>query len=88
VRRAIEDHSSDSENYRTGRLDLFYSVGGIRSGRWGLRSADASVVDQNEVLDGAEAFIETEEGRAILRLHLTRERSRTLILRFLAGTLP
>ncbi|GAB2595138.1 hypothetical protein [Kribbella endophytica] len=36
VRNTLECHSSDSENFR-GREDLFYSVGGIGRGRWGLR---------------------------------------------------
>lgn len=36
VRGTLERHSSDSENYRGGD-DLFYSVGGIGSGEWGLR---------------------------------------------------
>lgn len=38
VRRTIENHSSDSENFRPGSRDLFYSVGGIGSGIWGLRN--------------------------------------------------
>jgi hypothetical protein len=37
VRRTIETHSSDSENFRSGNDDLFYSVSGIGSGEWGLR---------------------------------------------------
>ena len=37
VRRTVEDHSSDSENYRDTRPDLFYSVDRIGSGIWGLR---------------------------------------------------
>ena len=36
VRGTLERNSSDSENYRGGD-DLFYSVGGIGSGEWGLR---------------------------------------------------
>ncbi len=34
IRKNIEDHSSDSMNYK-GKEDLFYSVDGI--GNWGLR---------------------------------------------------
>jgi hypothetical protein len=37
VQRTIQNHSSDSSGYRS--RDLFYSVEGIGSGIWGLRSA-------------------------------------------------
>ncbi len=37
IRKAIEDHSSDSENYKRG-YDWFYSVKGLGKGVWGLRS--------------------------------------------------
>ena len=36
IRKTIEDHSSDSMNYK-GKKDLFYSVHGIGNGTWGLR---------------------------------------------------
>ena len=36
IRKNIEDHSSDSMNYK-GKKDLFYSVCGIGAGVWGLR---------------------------------------------------
>lgn len=36
IRKSIEDHSSDSLNFK-GKNDLFYSVHGIGSGTWGLR---------------------------------------------------
>lgn len=36
IRKNIEDHSSDSMNYK-GRKDLFYSVYGLGNGTWGLR---------------------------------------------------
>lgn len=36
IRKNIEDHSSDSMNYK-GKEDLFYSVDGIGNGTWGLR---------------------------------------------------
>ena len=38
IRRTIQDHSSDSDGYKGGE-DLFYSVKGLGSGIWGLRSA-------------------------------------------------
>ena len=37
IRKAIEDHSSDSMNYKE-RGDYFYSVYGLGEGTWGLRS--------------------------------------------------
>lgn len=36
IRKSVEDHSSDSMNYKGGK-DLFYSVYGIGNGTWGLR---------------------------------------------------
>lgn len=37
IRKTIEDHLSDSMNYK-GKKDIFYSVSGIGNGEWGLRS--------------------------------------------------
>lgn len=37
IRKLIEDHSSDSHNYK-GKEDVFYSVNGIGKGEWGLRN--------------------------------------------------
>lgn len=37
VRQTIESHLSDSENFRPGSEDVFYSVAGIGKGTWGLR---------------------------------------------------
>ncbi len=36
IRKTIEDHSSDSLNFKD-KGDYFYSVHGIGSGTWGLR---------------------------------------------------
>ncbi|WP_295072569.1 hypothetical protein [Ruminococcus sp.] len=36
IRKVIEDHSSDSRNFK-GKNDIFYSVKGIGNGVWGLR---------------------------------------------------
>ena len=36
IRKIIEDHSSDSLNFK-GKEDLFYSVHGLGNGTWGLR---------------------------------------------------
>jgi hypothetical protein len=38
VRREIENHSSCSMNWRPWRPDLFFSLAGLGSGHWGLRS--------------------------------------------------
>jgi hypothetical protein len=37
IRQSVESHSSDSRNFKGN--DLFYSVGGIGSGHWGLRDS-------------------------------------------------
>jgi hypothetical protein len=37
IRQSVENHSSDSRNFKGN--DLFYSVGGIGSGHWGLRDS-------------------------------------------------
>lgn len=37
IRKTIEDHSSDSENFRSNRDDLFFSAKGLGAGIWGLR---------------------------------------------------
>lgn len=39
IRKAIEDHSSDSMNYKN-KGDYFYSVYGLGEGTWGLRSKE------------------------------------------------
>ena len=36
IRKCIEDHSSDSLNFKN-KDDIFYSVDGLGSGYWGLR---------------------------------------------------
>lgn len=36
IRKAIEDNSSNSKNYK-GKNNIFYSVNGIGKGVWGLR---------------------------------------------------
>ena len=37
IRKIIEDHSSDSNNFKS-KKDIFYSVKGLGKGVWGLRS--------------------------------------------------
>jgi len=42
LRAAILSHSSDSETYN-GKEDLFYQIGGVKSGKWGLRRKNNAV---------------------------------------------
>ena len=67
--------------------DLFVSVHGVlnKKGVWRLKSDVLSPEDPDGVLDPAEAETEAEEGRATLRVHLRRERSRKLIDDFKAS---
>ncbi len=51
VRRRIQDFSSDSEGYK-GIEDLFFSVEGIGSGSWGLRSKLKETPKASDLPDG------------------------------------
>ena len=66
---------------------LFESVYPLkkRKGRWRLSDTALKPSNPDNVLDGAEAFVKANEGRAILRVHLSRERSRKLINAFKAS---
>ncbi|MDD4353186.1 MAG: hypothetical protein PHN56_01875 [Candidatus Nanoarchaeia archaeon] len=46
IRNTIENHSSDSENFKG--KNLFYSVNGIGNGIWGLRSLKSSSLIYNK----------------------------------------
>ncbi|WP_177178005.1 HNH endonuclease [Citreimonas salinaria] len=85
VRRTIQDACREARGFKH-RADLFQSVHGIdaRKGVWRLRTDLLNPSEPDSVQDGAEAFIEAEEGRANLRIHLRRERSRKLIEAFKA----
>lgn len=52
VRREVENHSSDSDNWKLHKPDLFYSVEGKGKGVWGLRSMmdNLSSIDSNSQL--------------------------------------
>lgn len=80
VRARLQEYSSDSSHFKN-KGDLFASVYGLdaKAGVWRLRSDPLSPGDPDSILDEAEADIEAREGRAVLRMHLRRERSRTLI---------
>ena len=41
IRKCIEDHSSDSRNYK-GKQDIFYSIHGKGQGAWGIRKVTAN----------------------------------------------
>ena len=83
VRGRIQERCSEAQSYKGGE-DLFASVHGVaaRRGVWRLRRDDLNPANPDAVLDGADAEIEAEEGRANLRIHLRRERSRKLIAAF------
>ena len=80
VRARLQENSSDSHRFN-GRNDLFASVHGLdaKAGVWRLRVDPLSPGDPDGVLDEAEAYIEAQEGRAVLRMHLRRARWRAPI---------
>jgi putative restriction endonuclease len=82
VRARLQENCAASPHFKGD--DLFESVHGLaaRTGVWRLKSDLLSPADPDSALDGAEADIEAAEGRARLRIHLRRERSRTLIRAF------
>jgi putative restriction endonuclease len=73
LRRTVETHSSDSENF-TGK-DLFYSTQGLGKGIWGLRNYSPTI----ETVDLTEDDIEFPEGKEILKRHVLRERNPRLV---------
>ncbi len=81
IRARLQEHCRESTQFR--EPELFESVYGLkaRKGVWKLISSHLNPTNPDVVFDGADAF-ETEEGRAVLRTHLRRERSRKLILEF------
>lgn len=85
IRGRIQERCAEASSYLQ-RENLFESVHGVtaRKGVWRLRSDPLNPSRPDSVQDGADAFIEAEEGRATLRIHLRRERSRKLIDEFKA----
>lgn len=85
IRARIQERSSGTRSY-LGRDDLFESVHGVdaRRGIWRLKSDVFSPSNPDNTQEVSEAFIDAEEGRATLRVHLRRERSRALIIQFKA----
>jgi putative restriction endonuclease len=86
VRARLQNYCAASPHYLD-RGDLFESVHGLakRAGVWRLKSDVLSPKDSDGVLDPTEVEIEAQEGRAVLRVHLRRERSRKLINDFKAS---
>jgi putative restriction endonuclease len=83
IRARIQERCSAASSYK-GREDLFESVFGVnaRKGVWRLRSDTLSPSHPDGVQDGAEAFVSEPEGKATLRIHFRRERSKKLIEAF------
>jgi hypothetical protein len=65
IRQSIESHSSHSRNYRGN--DLFYSVGGIGSGHWGLRERVLRTPHAEDLGEPQEARRSRVESYRILR---------------------
>ncbi|WP_428151810.1 HNH endonuclease [Brevundimonas sp.] len=86
IRARIQERCRGARSFKGG-VDLFESVFGVdqRKGVWRLKSDPLAPGNHDSLLDGAEADIEAEEGRATLRIHLRRERSRKLIEAFKAS---
>lgn len=80
VRARLQENSSDSHRFK-GRNDLFASVYGLhaKAGVWRLRADALSPGNPDGLQDEAEADIVASEGRAVLRMHLRRERSKALV---------
>lgn len=74
--RATLERASSSSNMYEGKEDCFYSVHGIGSGIWGLRSYTPTT----ENMDITQDDTGFPEGRAVLRQHVLRERNRLVIL--------
>ncbi|WP_200947907.1 HNH endonuclease [Brevundimonas sp. Root608] len=85
VRARLQENWAGSAHFKGN--DLFENVYGpaARAGVWRLKSDLLAPGNPDSVLDGAEADIEAQEGRATLRVHMRRERSRKLINDFKAS---
>lgn len=87
IRGRIQERCAEAASYLH-RENLFESVHGVKAkkGVWRLRSGSdlLNPSHSDSVQDGVDAFIEADEGRAELRIHLRRERSKKLIEAFKA----
>ena len=85
IRARIQERCAETKSYK-GSENLFESVFGVaaRRGVWRLRSDPLFPSNPDGVQDGADAFVSAPEGKATLRIHLRRERSKKLIEAFKA----
>lgn len=83
IRARIQERCAEAQSFKNGVV-LFASVHGVaaRKGVWRLKDDQLAPDNEDAVLDGAETDIEAQEGKASLRIHLRRERSRKLIEKF------
>ena len=75
VRRELEYNSSDSESFQQ-RYDLFYSVGGIGKGIWGLRSSEIKTPAALDLAEPQPGRIETTVYRILRDTQLARRLKR------------
>lgn len=87
VRGRLYQFSSQTSAHVAGTTDLFESVDGLKAntGRWRLKGWLPASGEPDVVVDETEAEVEAAEGRLRLRVHLARERSRSLIRDFKAS---
>ena len=85
IRARIQERCAETASYLQ-RENLFESVYGVqeKKGFWRLRADPLNPSSPYGFQDGAEAFVEAEEGRVNLKIHLRRERSKKLIDAFKA----
>lgn len=85
IRGRMQERCAEAASYK-GSENLFECVFGIkaRRGVWRLRSDLLDPSHSDNLQDGAEAFISAQEGKAALRIHLRRERSKSLVKAFKA----
>ncbi|WP_412103256.1 HNH endonuclease [Pseudooceanicola marinus] len=85
IRARIQERCAEAKSYKGGE-NLFESKFGVnaRRGVWKLRLDQLSPSNPDNIQDGSDAFISAPEGKAALRIHLRRERSKKLIDAFKA----
>lgn len=86
IRARIQERCAEAKSYKGGD-HLFESTFGVnaRRGVWKLRLDQLSPSNPDNIQDGSDAFISAPEGKAALRIHLRRERSKKLIEAFKAA---